>query len=166
MQVNSQVGVIEVGSIIVIHGELAIVEQIRPSAPKNPLVYKNKTDHRGYIGNPENVLAVLGKVDINDWNEACGKKEEAELGNPAYNGPLKGVKPGTKVKISGGGVSKVAIYTGYKPSRHKYPVSYTTLKGRRMKCGITTVREVQEDDGSWRKLDFAEVAKTAFPSLV
>jgi hypothetical protein len=125
---------------------LAIVEQVLTNRPKNPIQYKNNTDHRGYICGIGEVQAILGDVDLDAWTDALKPripKAKVER-NDAWAMPQElremGIKPGDIVLVRHGrGGLKEAVYTGYNSNRPKYPVSYEINgKGWKGTKGIIT----------------------------
>jgi len=117
------------GTVIVVCGKLAIVEEVKASRYKNPIAYKNNTEHRGYICGIADVQAILGDVDIAEWQGAVGQKPEpiVNRGSDMFlPEELKGVKIGDTIKMRHGRNGVVDVtFEGYKASRPKYPVSYS-----------------------------------------
>ena len=137
------------GTIIVTCGKLAIVEEVTRSRPKNPIAYKNNTDHRGYICGLSQVQAILGDVDIAAWKAGITPVVKRELfpteDRWAMPEALKSMnlKIGDTIEVrhGRGGLAK-AIYKGYNSSRPKYPVSYE-IDGKQWKgVAATVVRKV------------------------
>jgi hypothetical protein len=145
-QVVTGHGVVEVGSIIVTHGRVAIVDEINLNAPKNPIQYKFKTDHQGYICGSEAIQAVLGKGDIDQFNEAKAASPQAPKneGVEALFGAMTGVKVGTPMQIRSRGGLETVTYTGWKQSRPKYPISFTR-NDKPMKGPLSIVVKVTRD---------------------
>ena len=111
------------GTGILVQGKLAIVIDIRTNAPKHPIVYKNNTEHRGYICGLEDVQAILGDLDLDAFTNsvtAAPKKSHGTDEDWRMPSELKGIKIGDKIKMG----SNVVVFTGYKSSRPKYPISY------------------------------------------
>jgi hypothetical protein len=131
------------GTIIVTHGKLAIVEEVSPRRPKNPIAYKNNTDHRGYICGIESVQAVLGDVDLSKWKQGVTPPLPKVTRDDPWAMPenLKAMdlKPGVSVIVMRHGRGKVqALYTGYSYRRPKYPVSYE-VNGKKWKGAASSV---------------------------
>ena len=146
-QVETGQGAVRVGTIAVIHGTLAIVDEINVRAPSNPIQYKHNTKHAGYICGPDEVQAVLGKVDIEAWNSSIENGNNpvtSQAGQSAIFGPMAGVKVDTPMVISGRRGQETVTYKGYKRSRPKYPISFER-DGRPMKGPMTIVQKVTRD---------------------
>jgi len=129
---NVEMKNIKPGTVIVTCGKLAIVEQVSTNRPKNPIQYKNNTDHRGYICGIGEVQAILGDVDMAEWKGAlkprAPKMKKVER-NDSWAMPKElqemGIKPGDIVLVKHGrGGLKEAVYAGYNSNRPKYPISY------------------------------------------
>ena len=143
-QVKTNRGIVGVGSIVIIRGKLAIVDDVRPDAPKNPIQYKSNTEHRGYICGPDEIQEVLGTVDIETWKQAKSKGPLAIAkrdGKEALFGALGGVKVGTPMEIDGQKGLELVTYEGWKESRPKYPVSFSR-DGKQMKGTLDLVIRV------------------------
>jgi hypothetical protein len=130
---------IEVGSVVVdCRGAIGIVTEIT-NRPAWPITYAVKASGSLYKGKPELFKAIIGKVDINAFKAAS----EAPVVSQVFGGsdpsflmpePLRsmGLKIGDKIKVKHGFDVVEAIFDGFKPSRPKYPISYT-MNGRRWK---------------------------------
>ena len=121
---------IKVGTVIVTCGKLAIVERVMPNRPKNSIQYKNNTEHRGYICGINDVQAILGDVDIAEWQGALTPKApiiRAER-NDSWAMPEElramGLTVGDTILVKHGHSTRKATFKGYNANRPKYPVSY------------------------------------------
>lgn len=128
------------GTVIVVCGKLAIVDEVKPSRRKNPIAYKNNVDHRGYICSLDQVQAVLGDVDLAKFQAGITPRAPRVEHNDTWAMPERlkemGLEPGDTIEIRHGrGGTRQAIYRGYSCSRPKYPVSYE-LNGKQWK-GVT-----------------------------
>jgi hypothetical protein len=138
---------VEVGSVVIDdRGSIGIVTDIVLSRPKYPITFAIKASGSLYKGNPANFKAVIGKVDIQAFKAASSKP--TALSEPLFGfdpmflpEPLKSLnlKPGDKINVRHGfGKVSEAVYEGYKPSRPKYPISYT-IDGKRWKGPISAI---------------------------
>lgn len=142
---------LEVGSLALMKdGRLAIVRRQEPRFPSNPVIYSlaGKAAGTMYKGPVEQFEAVVGLVDL-----AALQKANAVLANvnPLAKEPsgtdidffvpekLKGIKIGDRIQVLGRRGPEVVTYNGYNRHRPRFPVSFTTDSGRRMKCPIETV---------------------------
>ena len=120
------------GSVILAHGKVAIVVEVSNSRPKNPIAYKNNTEHRGYICGLQDVQAVLAyEGSLEAFKNVAGEAPKLPSRNDGTDldflvpDQLKGVKIGDEIMFRHGrGGSKKVVYKGYKSSRPKYPISY------------------------------------------
>lgn len=134
---------IQIGTIALIHGKLAIITEISTTRPKNPIGYKNNTGHRGYIG-PESIVgAILGTVDVDLFeahSEAAAVPKEQR--HDAWMMPQSlrdmDLQVGDMVKILDHGIEKDAKFTGYNGRRPKNPVAFV-MAGRNYKGSASLI---------------------------
>lgn len=95
--------------------------------------------------------AVFAKAGITDFNlNIEGMRYGADEVTIKVKGKLKGVTTTSDAmferKVAEYGLklvgSKGQKLTGYKPSRPKYPFSYTTVRGAQYKCTIAQAKEI------------------------
>ena len=122
-QIVTEKGIVEVGTIIVVHNQLSIVDNLNPNASKNPIEFKHKTTHRGYICNPSQIQAILGKCDIEKWNEIQVDAPKISKSKALF-GIMAGVELNTPMQIRSRKGLELVTYTGFKYSRPKYPISF------------------------------------------
>jgi hypothetical protein len=141
---------IQVGTIIVTNGKVAIVDEVNYRRHKNPIAYKNNTEHRGYICGIEQIQAVLGNVSIEKWDASKGPSNVVptvtRLDHWAMPENLQkmGLKPGDVISVSHGRKIVEATFTGYSSSRPKHPVSYS-INGKKWKGpGSIIIRKVRD----------------------
>ena len=138
---------IPVGCPAVFHdGKLAVVIEHKPSNPKNSVIFQMKAGGTRYKGAPNQFRAVVGTVMLADWNDNGGEAPPPRRTNNSGTDSdffvpeqLKGIKIGDQIRIRGRRGNEVVTYRGYKSSRPKYPVCFTTLDGRDKKGTISLV---------------------------
>ena len=134
---------IEIGSIVLINGKLAIVDEISSKRPANPIAYKNNTDHRGYVCSLSQITAIMGVVNIDvfeTYRDAVKVPKEKVDDAWAMPAALRemGVKAGDQVKILTRGKTHTVTYTGYNANRPKNPISFE-MNGRQYKGPVSLI---------------------------
>jgi hypothetical protein len=124
-------------------GKLAVILEHKLNYPKNPVIYTAKAGGTKYKAPASWFKAIVGEVDLVAFNGAAGdvparrnNTTDSDLFVPEQ---LKGIKIGDKIKIRGRRGTEIVTYDGYNHRRPKYPVSFTTAKGRSMKGGLSIV---------------------------
>jgi len=136
---------IEVGTILVVGGKLAIVEEVKHTRPTNPISYRNNTTHRGYICGIGDVDAILGHVELGNWRDALkssGNAVKLPSGIAHTSGMpdmLRGINVGDRIQMRHGRGGPISVeYAGYKASRPKYPILYKH-NGRTWKGAVASL---------------------------
>lgn len=121
---------IQIGTIALIHGKLAIITEISTNRPKNPIGYRNNTSHRGYIG-PETIVgAILGAVDIDIFEAHADARPFADVPQRHDEWMMPeslremGLKVGDMIKIKDNGTEKDVQFKGYNGRRPKNPIAF------------------------------------------
>lgn len=131
-------------------GRLAIIQRQEPRFPSNPVIFSTagKAAGTAYKGSPDLFEAVVGLVDLAVLQTAFAVLANK---NPLAKEPsgtdidilvpekLKGIKIGDQIRIMGGRGLEVVTYNGYNRGRPRFPVSFTTAVGRRMKGAVEMV---------------------------
>jgi len=126
------------------NGKIAIVTELKPRNTKYPIIYSFSTGAKGYKGNENDFVAILGVGDLDVWNSNKPKVSTV----PKARGTdidclvpesLKDFKIGDKMTIRSRRGVEVVTYEGYNERCRKNPVAFTDIMGKPMKGPIGIV---------------------------
>ena len=133
---------LKVGSVVLTsRNELAVILDNHPSRPKYPWVYQMKATGARYKCGEADIKAVLGEIDLQGYLTAANQQPAlptVTTNLSSLPSQLQGLTVGDKIQITGNRGVEDAIYKGYVPSRHKYPV-LVEMRGKIFKCPLTAV---------------------------
>ena len=124
-------------------GRIAVIVDVHLNRPKNPFGIKLKADGPKYVGPLDGFRAIVGKVDLDAFNQSNRKavpewNPMSSIHATLDNDKIKNIQPGDDVLVRHGRSVVTAKFVGWNWNRPKYPASYS-INGKSWKGSANTI---------------------------
>jgi hypothetical protein len=142
-----QLAEIQVGDVLTtVRSDIGCVIEVKHSSA-NPIRFQMKVG-KTYQAKPDFFVSKIGTFDPEALKSSLDNRF-GSLVQPSSNDGLEdfllpphlkamGLKAGDSIQVRHGGRTLTAIYEGFKPSRPKYPISYS-INGKKWKGPVTCI---------------------------